>query len=239
MYGHNFLRDLNDLPAVHAGSAGQFQVNDDGFVVPVGAGASYTDMLWGTTVSIDGVNYPWGIPFRQLDAAGQPAVTQIGSGNPNYNLGLNATLRHKNLTVYGLLGAQIGGDVYNSTKQRMFQNQRSAEQDQGGKPDELKKPELYYTTFYNANTVNNYFIEDATFLKLRELAVTYRVNPAAVAPLRTLGVKGMTISLVGRNLLVLTDYTGYDPEIGTVTNRLDSFSYPQYRTLTGSLTIEF
>lgn len=239
MYGHKFLTDLGALPAVHAASANQFQVNDDGFVVPVGTGASYTDMLWGTTVTIDGVNYPWGIPFREQDAAGQPAVAQIGSGNPDYNLGFNATLRHKNLTVYGLLSAQVGGDVYNSTKQRMFQNQRSAEQDQGGKADELKKPELYYTTFYNANTVNNYFVEDATFLKLRELAVTYRINPASVAGLRTLGIKGMTVNLVGRNLLVLTDYTGYDPEIGTVTNRLDSFSYPQYRTITGSLTIEF
>ena len=239
MYGHKFLRDKNDLPAVHSGSTDQFQVNDDGFVVPVGAGASFTDGLWGTTVTIDGVNYPWGIPFRQLDAAGQPAVERIGSGNPNYNLGFNATIRHKGLTVYGLLGAQIGGDVYNSTKQRMFQNQRSAEQDQGGKADELKKPELYYTTFYNANTVNNYFVEDATFLKLRELSVTYRLNPAAIAGLRNLGVKGMSVSLVGRNLLVLTDYTGYDPEIGSVTNRLDSFSYPQYRTITGSLTIEF
>ncbi len=239
MYGHQFVRSPGQLPAVHDGSKDQFQVNDDGWLVPVGSGASYTDQQWGTTVVIDGVSYPWGIPFRALDDAGQPRVANIGTGNPDYNLGFNATLRHRGFTVYGLLGAQIGGDVYNSTKQRMFQNHRSAEQDQDGKPDELKKPELYYTTFYNANSTNNFFVEDATFLKLRELSVTYRVNAAAVAPLRRLGIQGMTASLVGRNLLVFTGYTGYDPEIGSVTNRLDSFDYPQYRTITGSLTIEF
>jgi hypothetical protein len=38
---------------------------------------------------------------------------------------------------------------------------------------------------------------------------------------------------------VLSNYTGYDPEVGSVLNRLDDFVYPQYRTVTGRIEIEF
>jgi len=49
----------------------------------------------------------------------------------------------------------------------------------------------------------------------------------------------MFLSLVGRNLFVLTGYSGYDPEVGGVLTRTDSFVYPTYRTLTFSVDIEF
>ncbi|MGE0443565.1 MAG: hypothetical protein AB7S39_24025, partial [Gemmatimonadales bacterium] len=237
MYGQKFVRDASELPAVHSGSAGQFQVNDEGWLVPVGT-ANYTDGLWGTTVTIDGVAYPWGIPFRQLDANGQPLVGKIGNGIPDFNLGFNASLRYKALTVYGLFTTQIGGDVYNYTQQRMYQNQRSARQDQAGKEDGLKKSVDYYSAFYNANTVNNYFVESGTHGKLRELSLRYRLAGTALG-LGRIGARAVNLSLVGRNLLVISNYTGYDPEVGSVLNRLDDFVYPQFRTITGGIEIEF
>jgi hypothetical protein len=47
------------------------------------------------------------------------------------------------------------------------------------------------------------------------------------------------VSLIGRNMLTFTRYKGYDPEVGSVLNRLDSFDYPRYRTITGSVEIIF
>jgi hypothetical protein len=48
---------------------------------------------------------------------------------------------------------------------------------------------------------------------------------------------------VGRNLLTFTDYTGWDPEVGLQANstnfRLDEYAYPNFRTFTGSLNIQF
>ncbi len=54
----------------------------------------------------------------------------------------------------------------------------------------------------------------------------------------------LTLSLVGRNLATWTDYTGFDPEVGedggnAAIERVDSFDYPNYRTFTGSIQIEF
>jgi hypothetical protein len=239
MYGQRFLTSPDELPELHAGSRDQFQVNDDGLLVPVGPGGTFQDMNWGTTVVIDGRSYAWGLPFLELDATGQAVIGRIGDGNPDYNLGFNSTFRYKGLTVYGLMSIQVGGDIYNATQQRMFQNQRSGRQDQAGKPEELKKTVEYFNRVYNGNTVNSFFVEDGTHAKLREVSVQYRLTGSRTPFLSRLGVQGLTLGLVGRNLLVISNYTGYDPEVGSVLNRLDDFVYPQYRTVTGRIEIEF
>ena len=50
---------------------------------------------------------------------------------------------------------------------------------------------------------------------------------------------GANISVVGRNLKTWTRYKGYDPEAGTVSNRLDTYAYPQYRSFTGVFQLIF
>ena len=50
---------------------------------------------------------------------------------------------------------------------------------------------------------------------------------------------GMSLFLVGRNLVTWTDYKGFDPEIGTPIERIDSFDYPQFRTVTAGVELRF
>lgn len=246
MYGSHFLRNPNELPAVHAGSRDAFAVNDDGLLVPVGAGNSYTEgvskRLWGTNVTIDGVSYPWGIPIRLKDAAGADSILRIGESNPDYRLGLSNNFAWKGLSVYGLLDMWVGGNVYNSLKQRLYQWYRSADEDQVGRPEDLKKPTRYYDELYNGNNVNDWFVEDGGFLKLRELSVRYRFGSQMLGPLARFGARGITVGLIGRNLFTVTDYSGYDPEIldeDNATVRREGFVYPNFRTFTGTIEIEF
>lgn len=247
MYGFKWLTSHDELPAVHDASRDQFQVNDDGLLVAVGPGGSHTDMGWGSTVDIDGVSYAWGMPIGLRDEAGNLAVVRIGDGNPDFHFGLSTDVRWNNFTLYGLVDVQVGGLVYNRTKQRMYQYFRSADVDQVGKPDDLKKPVDYYFNLYFGNNVNSWFVEPGGFVKLRELSVRYRVPEAAVGRLRGFGIRSLSLAVVGRNLFTRTDYSGYDPEIagagspnavGAV-NRLDDFVYPRFRTVTGSVQIEF
>jgi hypothetical protein len=49
----------------------------------------------------------------------------------------------------------------------------------------------------------------------------------------------VVFGLIGRNLYTWTDYKGFDPEIGGILDREDSFDYPAYRTLTASFEIVF
>jgi hypothetical protein len=121
----------------------------------------------------------------------------------------------------------------------MYQYGRSSDVDQAGKPQELKKTTDYYVALYAANSPTDWFVEDASFVKLRELSLKYRLPRTLANALGRLGAEQANISLIGRNLFTFTKYKGYDPEVGTVLNRLDSFDYPRYRTLTGSVEIIF
>ncbi|WP_337171679.1 SusC/RagA family TonB-linked outer membrane protein [Gemmatimonas aurantiaca] len=243
MYGFAFMRNANQLPAAAAARASEFQVNDDGLLVWVGAGNNFTDgetkKLWGTTTTIGATNYGWGQAIRQVDSLGNPAVVRIGDGNPDFRLGFSNTVGWRSLQLFMLWDTQVGGDVYNRTNQRMYQYGRSRDVDQAGKPQELKKTTAYYVALYSANDPTDYFVENGGYVKLRELSLKYRVPNRLVRALASAGVEQMSLSLIGRNLLTFTNYKGYDPEVGTVLNRFDSFVYPRYRTFTGSVEITF
>jgi TonB-linked SusC/RagA family outer membrane protein len=255
MYGAHFLRNPGELGFVPDSLRNQFAVNDDGLLVPVGldtaGGANrpfrYTEGvsrgMWGRNVTINGVSYAWGVPIRQLDASGNPALVRIGNSSPNFHFGISNELKWRNFVVYGLVDVQVGGQVYNATKMRQYQWYRSGDEDQAAKPEELRKPPSYYAALYNGNDESDWFVEPGGFMKLRELSIRYRVPVARVPGLRSLGVSGAWVALVGRNLFTITNYSGYDPEVrdeeAIAAIRADDFDYPRFRTVTMTVSIEF
>ena len=241
MYGYQYIHSTEGLPASAEGFEDYFQVNDDGLLVAVGQGNSYTDGLWGTNVVVNGVTYPWGRRIIRQDSTGQPAVVKIGSGNPDFHWGVTNRVEWRGIQMYALVDAQVGGDIYNQTNQRMYQYYRSRDVDQVGKPQELKKPLEYYTDLYNGNIIADWFVEDGSYVKLREVSLRYQIPQSLMERLPVSRAIGVSMSVIGRNLMTWTDYSGYDPDVGTVINRLDSYDggYPQSRTFTGVLTLQF
>ena len=256
MYGNLFLTDASQLPT--GANASDFAVNDDGYLVPVGSGNGYNsgpgadgmvgtdDDLWGTFVESGGVNYRWGIPVKYYDEAEETDLVKIAEAVPDFNLGLNTTLNYKGVSLYMLWGAQVGGDVYNFTKQWSYRDGRASDQDQGGKAEGDKKSARYYETLYDATARNSHFVEDATYIKLRELSIGYTFNRRQLSSVFGNTLHSIGISLIGRNLLTITDYTGFDPEVGSTAGfgdatlgRVDNFNYPPYRTWRAKLEIQF
>ncbi len=237
MYGNHFLRDASELP--EGVPASEFQVNDDGLLVWVGPGGDWRTHQWGTDTEFGDQTYEWGLPILEYDETGSPAVVRIGDGNPDMHLGFSSNLRWKSLTLYTLFDSQIGGDVYNRTNQRMYQYFRSSDTDQAGRPEDVKKTTDYYTELYAANLINDWFIEDATYLKLREASLRWEVPANLLDSVRFGALDGLSVFVIGRNLLTWTDYKGFDPEIGTPIERIDSFDYPQFRTVTAGVELRF
>ena len=255
MYGDRWMTSTDDLPADWASAASQFQVNDDGYLVPTGS-ASYTEgisgQLWGTTVDVNGTALNWGMPVKVQDEEnGGSLFTQIADVLPDFNIGVPINFRFKGFNAGMLLNAQVGGDVYNFTKQWSYRDGRAADQDQAGKDNTLKKPTDYYENLYDATGANSHFVEDGTYMKLRELSLGYSFDRSQLARIFGTTLNRVTVSLIGRNLFTLTDYSGFDPEVGSTFNtvgdvgtdaslyRVDNFAYPNYRTFTGKLEIQF
>jgi TonB-linked SusC/RagA family outer membrane protein len=237
--GQRVLRNHSQLSAIHANSHDQFQVNDDGFLVPVGAGNSWTDGLakdlWGTTVTIDGRVYPWGEVMAAIDDEGNPLITQIGNTEPDFNIALGTRFDYGRLTVGALLDGMFGGTIYNYERRLAYRDYH-ADYDQAGKPDERKKPVDYYGKLISGTWLD-YFLEDGTYLKLREIAASYRFD--SVPLLERYGIRQAEVSLLARNLYTWTQYLGWDPEVGSLHRRIRDGDYPHPRTFTLGVRLDF
>ena len=243
MYGFRFIKGTDELLTAAQARASEFQVNNEGLLVWVGAGNTFqegeTKKLWGTSTTIGTTNFGWGMPIVLRDSAGSNRLVNIGDGNPDFHWGFSNNVSWNSFTAFALVDAQVGGHVYNETNQRMYQWARSRDVDQTGKEQGLKKPIEYYVNLYAANDPTDYFVEDAGFVKLREVSLRYRLGTGLISSLGRVGVSGMSLSLIGRNLKTWTNYKGYDPEVGGTIVRRDNFGYPRYRTFTGSVELTF
>lgn len=253
MYGTRFATECGDLP--QGTGCSQFEVNDDGYLVWVGEGNGYRDgfsnSLWGTSGTVNGDTYTWGAPFAALedyDSDGEEEnFLPMGNTTPDFNVSMANNVSYNGFQLYGLLDASVGHEIYNQTLQWAYRERRAGAVDQAGKPDGLKKPTEYYRTLYAVNAPSSEFVEDASYLKLRELSLTYNFSDNLISSVFGSVVDGASINVVGRNLVTWTDFRGYDPEVGFsggqagsgAIGRFDDYNYPNFRTLTGTLQLTF
>jgi len=233
MYGARWVHsiaELSDNPKNTAASgflATDYVINELGYVVKA--------VALHTTAEV---------PIKYVDPTGN-AVVKIGDVNPNFTWGWTHDLRYKDIGLHILFDGVSGGQIYNFTKQWMFQDERHADQDQASvQPVSARKPIGFYSVgFYNANDANDYFVEGGTYVKLRELSVNYTL-PNRVRNALGLGhlTSGVKLAFIGRNLKTWTKYTGADPEQlggGDFNYRIDGFAYPNLRQYSAQITVTY
>ncbi len=224
LYGRKWAHSLEDvMNQVPKGGKvdDYFVVNNEGYVVRT------TEI--GTTLEK---------PVNITDDKGQPVNAYIGNVNPNFNLNFTSNLTVKGVNLYTLFAWQNGGQTYNHTRRYTT---ASAETDQSNKPYEHRKPEGYYVKLREWN--NEYYVEDADFLALREAGLNYDFKNIRISKLKLANVR---VGVVGRNLFMLTKYSGYSPETGSNQEGVDSnvlkfdvHSYPTFRTISANIAITF
>jgi TonB-linked SusC/RagA family outer membrane protein len=252
-YGNRWATSCADLPG--GVNCSEFQVNDDGYLVWVGQGNSWMDgiakNLWGTRgPAVRGAQVYWGTPVLAEDAEGEIFVP-LGSTTPDFSFSMANTFNFGQFTLYGLVDAVQGFSVYNLPRQWAYFESYHADQDQAGKPDTHKKPAGYYGStglYARLSPPNSHFVEDGSFVKLREVSVRYRFNRDQLGRVGFLqGLDGIGISLIGRNLHTWSNYSGFDPEVGfgggatgsAAIARFDGFQYPNFRTITAAFELNF
>jgi hypothetical protein len=175
----------------------------------------------------------------------------LGSGLPSWQFSVGQNFQYRRLTVYALLQGVIGRNVWNEGRQWSHLDFNSADVNQRGVDVGLAKPIGYYWRakapdqvgiggFYDLLQPNNYTVERASYAKLREFSMSYNIGPVS-------GVGNWTASLIGRNLFTITNYLGYDPEVGSAgglgnsraINAVDAFTFPNTRSFTFALQTSF
>ena len=225
MYGYRFVRTLDEMSRqLPTGKTiSDYEVNSEGYVIAKGTQGTPTEQ-----------------PIKYQEN-GANWFGKIGDGNANFNLGFSNTIQWKGFSLYFLLDWKQGGEIYNSNNQRMAFNNMYYKQDMSNTPAAQKKAYDYWTTgMYDANLPNKYWVEDASYLKVRECALGYTFNNKTLDKAFRGVVKGITAKVVGRNLLTFTKYSGYDPEVGSIIQPIDGIgANPNYRNIAFSLSFNF
>ncbi len=228
IYGYRWLTRLDELSKQlqEGQKITDYTINSDGYVIPIGTEGTVNEkpILW------------------DKDGNGVPDLTKIGDGNPDFHMGFNNTFSWKNFQIYALIDWKQGGNIYNYTHQYTFRDNRAIEFDQFGKNKNQKKTIDYYSNFYYHTALNSYFVEDGTYVKLREFSMYYKLKTAEWGFLKG-QLSSIRFGLVGHNLYTFTHYSGYDPEVASGSDLsnfpFDNFGYPNYRTFTASIEFKF
>jgi hypothetical protein len=202
------------------------------------------------------VNNPWAIPLTHWgmlivmrDSTGSPLQNRLGNTSPDFRLSMSHNMNWKRLTLYALLDGNYGSRVFNQEVHWSLGDYQVRFEDQDGKSIETAKPMCYYWRapapdgagvggFYDVLGGNNQTVQKGTYTKLREVSASYQLGAIR-------GIGDFSLTLVGRNLYTITDFLGWDPEVGGSVlesagfGGVASFQYPQTRTFTFTIGTRF
>ena len=225
-----------------------------------------TAFLGGSSTGITGKDYvrdPEGNIVCNED--GYPLVNTskqlyIGNREPDFMLGVGSSFRYRDLSVGFLFDGRCGGDVVNITGSSLISNgqhhlldkYRNREvvfkgvvQNADGSYSPNTTPIILDQTFINTYfyPVSSNFIEDGSYIRLSYVTVGYDLSKLLVSKCP---VKGLNVTLTGRNLFLLTKYSGSDPQVtesgssyGSGSGGFDRYGVPKTRSFNISVKATF
>lgn len=190
------------------------------------------------------ISGPEGVPDGVIN---DDDKTTIGSPFPDFSLGLRNTFNYKRWNLDVFFAGDFGQELLNQNllyslypielrRNRLAEpllNRWTPENPTNQWPSGVN-PNLY-----GGSTINSLSIEDATFFRLRNARIGYNLNTENIA-----FISAANIYIQGSNLLLFTDYMGFDPEVNALNNRANSAradynSYPNARTYTLGFRLTF
>jgi TonB-linked SusC/RagA family outer membrane protein len=194
------------------------------------------------------------------------ATSIIGNVTPNWKMGVTNTVNYKGLSLSFLIDIQKGGslfslDRYYGLATGLYADTtplndkgnpvRSSNADGGGyvyagiladgTPNTKRVTGENFGLFGYRRNPNSQFIYDASYVKLREVTITYKLPNALFGGSQF--IKGAKLSVVGRNLWIISKNLPYaDPEDGITSGNISGFQsgvYPSVREIGGSLNFSF
>ncbi|TML18696.1 MAG: TonB-dependent receptor [Actinobacteria bacterium] len=137
---------------------------------------------------------------------GVSVIRKWGDTEPKYSIGFANDISYRGVRLYGLIDWREGFKIVNLT-QLIF--------DAGGN---WKDPAASTARLNALGTVAPY-VQDGSFVKLRELSLSYALPPRWATRVFGGRANGASLELSGRNLITWTKYEGLDPEVSNFGNQ--------------------
>ncbi len=171
--------------------------------------------------------------------------TVIGNAIPKWYGGITNTFAWKGIDFSFMFQFNYGNDIYNAT--RLY-----ATQSRNGRTNMLAEVADRWTETnasnlvpstkgYVTNDVYSRFVEDGSFLRLKNVTLGYTLPKKWT---QKAYIKRMRVYATGQNLFCISGYSGYDPEVSTAGNNpmtpgLDWGAYPKSRVFTFGIDLQF
>lgn len=169
--------------------------------------------------------------------------TNLGNPFPDFTMGWSLNLEYKGFDFTSFVYASVGNEIYRAYERNLamtnkFRNVLGRWTGEGS-TNNAATPRFSFIDANNNTRVSDRYVEDGSFIKLKNLQLGYTFN--GNSRLKKLNISKLRIYAQARNVLTLTKYTGFDPEIsgGIFDTGIDRGFYPQARSWAVGLDIKF
>lgn len=220
----NFAKNRATVKSL-PGSLDRVELSDAWVAGNVAQGAAFLD---GTLFGINGNVWKRDASGQLLlDNRGYPQVQAtldfIGDRNPDWVGGVTNTLNYKNLSLAFMWDVRMGGDIFNASENYLVRSGQSVKtlergqtrvfdgiiESSGAKNTQaVELDQNFYQTLFASE--GRFFVEDGTWYRMRYATLTYTLPKKWFGKLP---VSNVQVSATGRNLILITDYSGVDPEV--------------------------
>ncbi|ADQ79745.1 TonB-dependent receptor [Paludibacter propionicigenes WB4] len=184
-----------------------------------------------------------GSPDGKITQAGDQ--TTIGNAQPDFIFGFTNNLRYKNFDLSIFLNGSVGNQIYSYFLQQLmtptgYQNVIGGFADHytaDNTSARYQRPNENITT----NAVSDLYVYNASYLRLKSLTLGYTLPKSLTKKIK---IEKLRIYATGNNLLTITSYPGFDPEVNFYDSNssrqgVDFGSYPSSKTYTAGVSITF
>ena len=193
--------------------------------------------------------------FKYVDVNGDGKIsaddrTIIGNPNPKYIFGLTNNLKYQSFSLSVFVQGMVGQDILNLN--RYYSDglvfltgnisNASTEAYNGrwtGPGTSIKYPKAKATGTLFGDRFSDFLIEDGSFVRLKNITLSYNLNLP-----KKMFAKSLRLYVTGTNLITITSYSGYDPEVSASGNsglnqNIDFGVIPIFRTYSFGASLSF
>jgi len=219
--------------------------------------------VWVGDIKYKDLSGPEGVPDGIIDATYDR--TYIGNPYPDFTFGWNNTVKYKNFDLTVFMQGTYGNDIYNYTRRNtegmtgIYSNYMNTVNERAVLvSDDPEADPNDITAWYveNSNTdmpraipvdpndnrrVSTRYVEDGSYLRIKNIMLGYSLPNSILGKMK---IRSLRVYVNVQNIYTLTNYSGYDPEIGSYNQNpmltgVDNGRYPLPKMFTGGLTIGF